>query len=91
MARVIAHVPDPRLQLLRYYGHSSNAARGKRRKGSAVALAGNEVTLEFAGNEEEVCELLAELIRRGHRLAEFRQPKSNLEDLFMSVTKGGVQ
>ncbi|MCM2315830.1 MAG: ABC transporter ATP-binding protein [Thermoanaerobaculia bacterium] len=58
---------------------------------SAVALTGNEVSLEFAGNEEEVCELLAELIRRGHRLAEFRQPKSNLEDLFMSVTKGGVQ
>ncbi|MGK2858906.1 MAG: ABC transporter ATP-binding protein [Thermoanaerobaculia bacterium] len=58
---------------------------------SAVAFAGNEVSLEFAGNEDEVCELLAELIRRGHRLAEFRQPKSNLEDLFMSVTKGGVQ
>ena len=40
LARVIAHVPDPRLHLLRYYGHYSNAARGKRRKGSAVALEG---------------------------------------------------
>jgi ABC-2 type transport system ATP-binding protein len=58
---------------------------------SAVALAGNEVSLEFAGGEEEVSDLLAELIRRGHRLAEFRQPKSNLEEVFMSVTKGGVQ
>ena len=58
---------------------------------SEVALAGHEVSLEFAGTEEEVCALLAELIRRGHRLAEFRQPKTNLEEVFMSVTKGGVQ
>ncbi len=40
LARVIAHVPDPRLHLLRYYAHYSNAARGKRRKGAAAALAG---------------------------------------------------
>ena len=58
---------------------------------SLVALAGNEVSFEFAGSEEEVCDLLAELIRRGHRLAEFRQPKTNLEEVFMSITKGGVQ
>lgn len=58
---------------------------------SEVAIAGNEVTLEFAGTEDDVCTLLAELIGRGHRLAEFRQPKSNLEEVFMSVTKGGVQ
>jgi ABC-2 type transport system ATP-binding protein len=56
-----------------------------------VALAGNEVAFEFAGTEEEACGLLAELIARGHRLAEFRQPKTNLEEVFMSVTKGGVQ
>jgi len=58
---------------------------------SEVAIAGNEVTLEFAGTEDDVSTLLAELIGRGHRLAEFRQPKSNLEEVFMSVTKGGVQ
>jgi ABC-2 type transport system ATP-binding protein len=58
---------------------------------SDVAIAGNEISLEFAGSEDEVCTLLSELIGRGHRLAEFRQPKSNLEEVFMSVTKGGVQ
>jgi ABC-2 type transport system ATP-binding protein len=57
----------------------------------AVALAGSEVTLEFAAGEEEVSALLAELVRRGHRIAEFRQPKTNLEEVFMSVTTGGVQ
>ena len=56
-----------------------------------VRAVDGEITLQFAGSEEETADLLAELIRRGHRLAEFRQPRANLEQLFMDVTTGGVQ
>ncbi|HEX7153958.1 MAG TPA: ABC transporter ATP-binding protein [Thermoanaerobaculia bacterium] len=51
----------------------------------------DEVTLHFAGTDEAAADLLAELVRRGHRIAEFRQPRVNLEQVFMNVTTGGVQ
>jgi hypothetical protein len=39
LARVIAHIPEPRLHLVRYMGWYSNAARGRRRKGRDPQLA----------------------------------------------------
>ena len=32
VARVLAQIPEPRRHLVRYYGHYSNVARGKRKK-----------------------------------------------------------
>jgi ABC-2 type transport system ATP-binding protein len=51
----------------------------------------DEVTLAFSGSEDEASDLLTELIRRGQRISEFRQPRANLEQVFMNVTTGGVQ
>ena len=51
----------------------------------------NELHVEYEGSDAEASDLLAELIRRGHRIAEFRQQRANLEQLFMNVTTGGVQ
>jgi ABC-2 type transport system ATP-binding protein len=51
----------------------------------------DEVVLEFAGSEDEACDLLGELVRRGQRVSEFRQQRANLEQIFMDVTTGGVQ
>jgi len=30
-------------------------------------------------------------VGKGFKIAEFKQSKANLEDIFMNVTKGGVQ
>jgi len=38
LARVIAHVPEPRLHMVRYMGHYSNVSRGRRRKGRDTEL-----------------------------------------------------
>jgi hypothetical protein len=38
LARVIAHVPQPRLHMVRYVGHYSNVARGRRLKGRDAKL-----------------------------------------------------
>ena len=54
-------------------------------------LAGKEINIDFSGTDDDVCNLLTGLIQRGYRIAEFRQPKTNLEQVFMSVTRGGVQ
>lgn len=51
----------------------------------------DEVTLSFSGSEDAASELLVELVRRGQRIAEFRQQRANLEQIFMNVTTGGVQ
>ncbi len=41
LARVIAHVPEPKLHTIHYYGHYSNVARGRRRKRCDVELRGD--------------------------------------------------
>jgi hypothetical protein len=38
LARLIAHVPEPRLHLAHYYGWYSNVSRGRRRKGGDASL-----------------------------------------------------
>lgn len=38
LARVIAHIPPPRVHLARYLGHYSNVSRGRRRKGKEAHL-----------------------------------------------------
>jgi ABC-2 type transport system ATP-binding protein len=50
-----------------------------------------ELHFELAGDESTACDILDELIARKFRIIEFRQTRANLEDIFMNVTKGGVQ
>ncbi|MCL4177284.1 MAG: ABC transporter ATP-binding protein [Verrucomicrobia bacterium] len=50
-----------------------------------------EIHFESSGDESAACEILARLIAREYRILEFRQTKANLEDIFMTVTQGGVQ
>jgi ABC-2 type transport system ATP-binding protein len=52
---------------------------------------GTEVHFELAAEEEAACEILSHLISRQFKILEFRQTKADLEDIFMNVTKGGVQ
>ncbi len=52
---------------------------------------GGEVHFELSGDENATCDILAQLIARRFRIIEFRQTKADLEDIFMNVTKGGVQ
>jgi len=53
--------------------------------------AGNEFLFEVEGSEENAFELLNILIQKNHRVIEFRQTKTNLEDIFMNITEGKVQ
>ena len=50
-----------------------------------------EAHVELDGGDEQAAELLAEIIRRGHRVIESRHIRDDLEDIFMKVTKGEVQ
>jgi ABC-2 type transport system ATP-binding protein len=52
---------------------------------------GAEIHFELSGDENAACEILAQLIAKGFKVLEFRQTKADLEDIFMNVTKGGVQ
>jgi ABC-2 type transport system ATP-binding protein len=52
---------------------------------------GAEVHFEASGDESAAGDILAQLIARQFKIVEFRQTKANLEDIFMNVTKGGVQ
>jgi ABC-2 type transport system ATP-binding protein len=51
----------------------------------------NEVHFELTGDESAACGILGGLIAKKFKVVEFRQTKTNLEDIFMNVTKGGVQ
>jgi ABC-2 type transport system ATP-binding protein len=49
------------------------------------------VEVEVDGDEQDCCRLLADLVAGGFRVLEFRPREANLEDVFMSVTRGDVQ
>ncbi len=51
----------------------------------------SEIHFELTGDEAAACEILGGLIAKKFKIIEFRQTKANLEDIFMNVTKGGVQ
>src|SRR5262249_44895138 len=57
----------------------------------ASLLVDNTVEAEVSGPEEVCCELLASLVQGGYRVAEFRQRRADLEEVFMNVTRGEVQ
>ena len=56
-----------------------------------VRQTGSEILFESAGDENAICEILALLVGKQFKITEFHQTKANLEDIFMTVTKGGVQ
>jgi ABC-2 type transport system ATP-binding protein len=58
---------------------------------AARMLVDNSVEADVNGAEEVCCELLVGLVRDGYRIAEFRQRRADLEEVFMNVTKGEVQ
>ncbi|HEU6447768.1 MAG TPA: ABC transporter ATP-binding protein [Verrucomicrobiae bacterium] len=53
--------------------------------------AANEIQFEFSGDDPASCAILEDLISKKFKIVEFRQTRANLEDIFMNVTKGGVQ
>jgi ABC-2 type transport system ATP-binding protein len=57
----------------------------------AKLLIDQTIETEINGSEEACCELLAELVRAGFRVVEFKQRRAGLEQVFMNVTKGEVQ
>jgi ABC-2 type transport system ATP-binding protein len=57
----------------------------------AVRRLDDALEADVAGDEENCCDLLTELVRLGFRLVEFRPRRAGLEEIFMNVTKGEVQ
>jgi len=58
---------------------------------AARVLVDTTVEAEVNGPEEACCDLLCMLVREGFKVAEFRQRRADLEEVFMNVTKGEVQ
>jgi ABC-2 type transport system ATP-binding protein len=57
-----------------------------------VNLTGDNVLdVEIVGAEKECCALLAELVKAGYPVLEFRPRRAGLEEIFMNVTRGEVQ
>jgi ABC-2 type transport system ATP-binding protein len=54
-------------------------------------LDGATVELQYAGDEAACCGLLADLVREGFPIVEFRPQRADLEEIFMNVTRGEVQ
>jgi ABC-2 type transport system ATP-binding protein len=55
-----------------------------------VRLVANEVEADVAGDDQAAAVLLAELVRAGVPVVEFRRQRNGLEEIFMAVTRGDV-
>ena len=56
----------------------------------SVNVEGKELRIEIDGSEETCSSILTDLIKRGFKIAEYRHQHSDLEDIFLKVTKGGL-
>ncbi|WP_135551366.1 ABC transporter ATP-binding protein [Paenibacillus cymbidii] len=56
---------------------------------TGVEREGNDLRVHFGGQDEEQIELLRELIASGRRIISFHEAQTNLEDVFLAITKGG--
>ena len=56
----------------------------------AVRVIDQSIEVDVAGSDEVCCELLKRLIHDGYRILEFRPRRADLEQIFMTVTKGDV-
>jgi ABC-2 type transport system ATP-binding protein len=56
----------------------------------AVRVADQAVEVDMAGDDETCCDLLKRLIQDGYRILEFRPRRADLEQIFMTVTRGDV-
>jgi ABC-2 type transport system ATP-binding protein len=54
-------------------------------------IVGAEVEIGVEGGDEAGVQILGHLVQKGIRVAEFHQRQMDLEDVFMTVTKGHVQ
>lgn len=54
-------------------------------------MVGEEVEIRVDGGEDTHSDILTHLIGKGFRIVDFRQRQMDLEDVFMTVTKGDVQ
>jgi ABC-2 type transport system ATP-binding protein len=54
-------------------------------------IVGEDVEIRVDGGEEIHSDILTHLIGKGFRIVDFRQRQMDLEDVFMTVTKGEVQ
>lgn len=51
----------------------------------------NELIFSFDGNDNQQIELLRQAVQSGIPILNFSQKKTNLEDIFLEITKGGEQ
>ncbi len=54
------------------------------------STAGKELEIEFLGDENAVADLLEVLVARGVRMASFSETRTDLEEVFLRLTKGEV-
>ncbi|MGA2619942.1 MAG: ABC transporter ATP-binding protein [Thermoguttaceae bacterium] len=57
----------------------------------AARVAGAEVEIQVDGGDDASSAILAHLVAKGFRIVDFRQRQMDLEEVFMTVTKGEVQ
>jgi ABC-2 type transport system ATP-binding protein len=58
---------------------------------ASARIDGAQVIAQVTGSDETCSDLLAGLVQKGFRIVEFRLRQADLEDVFMSITKGEVQ
>jgi ABC-2 type transport system ATP-binding protein len=54
-------------------------------------LVDDHIEVDVEGDEDHCADVLTALIKDGFRIAEFRPQKADLEEIFMTVTRGEVQ
>jgi ABC-2 type transport system ATP-binding protein len=95
IGRQVSHLRTIEVQLLdvEQLGRAAAIVREALEDGADVTEASAEAAVRFrtARSEPELGDLLAELVREGIRVAQFREVQSDLEEVYMSFAKPSVR
>jgi len=93
MEEIIARESPHRTIVIRTMGSSDAVYRELLQVPSVLdaRVVGDEVEIQVEGDDQVNSDILTHLVENGFRIAEFHQRQMDLEDVFMTVTRGEVQ
>ncbi|MEQ1932461.1 MAG: ABC transporter ATP-binding protein [Fimbriimonadaceae bacterium] len=93
VADIVKHIQPTRILAVNLISDHFEATNFLRDQAHVLSVnsAESAMLVEFEGNHDQQADLLAALVRQGHRVLTFEEQQANLEDVFMRLTTGAVQ
>lgn len=90
---IVKHIQPTRVLAVGIISNPDEAQSFLRDQAHVLSVNAQEdsMLVEFDGDHDQQADLLAALVKKGHRVITYEEQQANLEDVFMRLTTGAVQ